>query len=162
MKLVLRPVVDRVRRRQGFTLIEIMIVVAIILILSSILIPFANQMIMLAHETAAIRTVTTIHTAQGQYRAQFGRLATSLQELGPPASGQEGPAAASLISHDLALGLKSGYKFTLQGTPNGYRISADPQTYNSSGRRTFYSDQTMVLRENWGQEPATDQSPEVK
>jgi hypothetical protein len=37
-----------------------------------------------------------------------------------------------------------------------------PKVYNSTGRRTFYSDQTLVIRENWGPEPATAQSPEIK
>jgi len=117
---------------------------------------------MYSQEMAAIRTISTIHTAQAQYFSQFGRFATTLAELGPPASGSPTAAAADLIPGDLALGDKSGYRFTLQGTPSGYAVNAQPQTFNTTGSRTFYSDQSLVIRENYGQEPATAQSKEIK
>jgi type IV pilus assembly protein PilA len=97
-----------------------------------------------------------------QYYSQFGRYAVSLAELGPPASGTAGPSAADLISKDLSEGKKSGYIFNVSATPTGYAITAVPETFNSSGRRTFYSDQTLVVRNNWSQEPANVNSPEVK
>jgi hypothetical protein len=49
----------------------------------------------------------------------------------------------------------------MQGTPGGYTLTVVPETYNSSGRRSFFSDQSMVIRENWGPEPATVSSKEV-
>jgi len=150
------------RNSRGFSLIEIMIVVAIILVIASIAIPKINQQRMQAHEMAAIRTIQAIHTAQTQYFSQFGKYATTLQELGPPASGQAGPSAADLIPGELALGSKSGFNFTVQGGPQGYTISAVPVAFNNTGRRTFFSDQTLVTRENWGQEPANVQSKEIK
>jgi prepilin-type N-terminal cleavage/methylation domain-containing protein len=150
------------RRSRGFSLIEIMIVVAIILVIASIAIPKINQQRMAAHEMAAIRTLSTIHTAQTQYFSQFGKYAQTLLELGPPSSGQAGPSAADLISSDLASGTKSGYTFTVQSTPTGYTIVAVPVAFNNTGRRTFYSDQTLVVRENWGQEVANAQSKEIK
>ncbi len=82
--------------------------------------------------------------------------------MGPPASGNAGPAAADLISKDLTEGKKSGYIFTVTATPTGYAVSAVPESFNSSGRRTFYSDQTLVVRNNWSQEPATVSSAELK
>ena len=85
----------------------------------------------------------------------------TLQELGPPPSGQPGPAAADLLPGDLAKGKKSGFIFQMQGTPGGYTMTVVPETYNSSGRRSFFSDQSMVIRENWGPEPATVSSKEV-
>src|SRR5262249_14952208 len=148
----------RRRRSSGFSLIEIMIVVAIILVIASIAIPKVNQQRMQAHEMAAIRTLQTIHTAQTQYFSQFGKYATTLPELGPPASGNAGPSAADLIPNDLAQGTKSGYVFTVVGGPGGYTITAVPQAFNNTGRRTFFSDQSLVVRQNWGQEPATAQS----
>ncbi|MCS7026077.1 MAG: prepilin-type N-terminal cleavage/methylation domain-containing protein [Bryobacteraceae bacterium] len=151
----------RRRRQRGFSLIEIMIVVAIILVIASIAIPKINAQRMQAHEMAAIRTIQAIHTAQTQYFSQFGRYAANLQELGPPASGSPGPAAADLIPGDLAAGTKSGYIFTVQGGPNGYVIGAVPVAFNNTGRRTFYSDQTLVVRQNWSPEPATAQSKEI-
>ena len=150
------------RKRRGFSLIELMIVIAIILIIATIALPKLNRAKMYAHETAAIKTIQTIHTAQTQYQSQFGRFAASLTELGPPASGQPGPQSADLIDNNLAGGEKSGYKFTVTGNPAGYIISAVPVAYNSTGSRSFYSDQTMQIRQNYGAEPATAQSPELK
>jgi prepilin-type N-terminal cleavage/methylation domain-containing protein len=148
-------------RRRGFTLIELLIVIAIIVVLISAAAPKFSQYLMSARETAAMGAIRTIHTAQTQYSSQFGRYASSLVELGPPASGQEGPAAANLIPSDLASGLKGGYKFVVELTQTGYKVIATPEAYNNTGRRSFYSDQTMVLRENWGPDPATANSPEV-
>jgi prepilin-type N-terminal cleavage/methylation domain-containing protein len=150
------------RKRRGFSLIELMIVIAIILIIATIALPKLNRAKMYAHETAAIKTMQTIHTAQTQYQSQFGRFATSLTELGPPQSGQPGPQSADLIDNNLATGEKSGYKFTVTGNQAGYVISAVPVAYNSTGSRTFYSDQTMQIRQNYGPEPATAQSPELR
>lgn len=150
------------RARRGFSLIELLIVIAIILIIAAIAAPKLNIARMQAQEMAAIRTITTIHTAQAQYYSEFGRNAESLQQLGPPAGGQPSPAAADLISTDLASGQKSGYIFTVAPAKDGYTVTAVPQVFGQSGRRTFFSDQTLAVRENWGPEPATAQSKEIK
>ena|SRR5579883_1697449 len=149
-------------RRRGFTLIELLIVVAIILIIAAIALPRLAVARQNAQEMAAVRTVQTIHTAETQYYSQFGRYATTLQELGPPASGAAGPNAADLIPKDLADGKKGGYIYELKATPNGYTINANPEAFGTSGRRTFYSDQSLTIRENWKNEPATVNSPELK
>jgi type IV pilus assembly protein PilA len=156
--------IARTRRnaRRGFSLIELLIVIAIILVIVTIAVPQYNKQMMSAHETAAIQAIQTLHAVETQYYSQFGRYATTLAELGPPASGAAGPAAADLISRDLAEGRKSGYVFTVAATPTGYAISAVPETFNSSGRRTFYSDQTLIVRNNWSQEPANVSSAELK
>lgn len=153
--------INRQITRRGFTLMELMIVVAIILIILLIAVPKYNNAIMQANEVAAIRMVGSIHTTQAQYQSQFGKYAVTLQELGPPPSGQPGPAAADLLPGDLTRGKKSGFNFQMQGTPGGYTLSVTPENYNSSGRRSFYSDQSMVIRENWGPEPASASSKEV-
>lgn len=150
------------RSRRGFSLIELLIVIAIILVIAAIAVPKLNSARMQSQEMAAIRQINTIHTAQTMYMSQFQKFAENLRQLGPPASGAPGPAAADLIPGDLALGEKTGYVFTLTGTKDGYIVTAVPKVYNSTGRRTFYSDQTLVIRENWGPEPATSQSPEIK
>ena len=62
----------------------------------------------------------------------------------------------------LAKGVKSGFKYTLAGGPAGYSVTAVPEVFGNTGRRTFYTDQTMVLRQNWSAEPATAASPEFK
>ena len=153
---------NRRTRRRGFSLIELLIVIAIILIIITIAVPKYNRTQMYMRETAATAAIQTIHKMQVQYQSQFGRYATSLAELGPPPSGAPGPTAADLIGNDLASGEKQGYKFTVTGIPGGYVINANPVTYGSSGSKSLYSDQTMVIRENYGPEPATVNSKEMK
>ena len=150
------------KKRRGFSLIELLIVVAIILIIITIALPKLSRARMQSQEVAAIAAIRTLHTAQVQYYSTYGRFATSLTELGPPASGNANAASADLIGNDLSGGDKSGYKFTLTGNTGGYVINASPVAFNSSGSRTFYSDQTMVIHQNYGQEPATLNSPELK
>jgi prepilin-type N-terminal cleavage/methylation domain-containing protein len=146
-------------RQTGFSLIELLIVIAIILIIAMVAIPKMNVQLMSAREMSAIREINAIHQAQTQYYAQFGRYAQSLAELGPPASGAPGPAAADLLPASLASGKKGGHIFTVTATPTGYTVTVVPERYGSDGRRTFYSDQTLEIHENWSAEPATAQSP---
>jgi hypothetical protein len=94
-----------------------------------------------------------LNTAQVQYNSQFGRYVRSLSELGPSAS--------NLIPADLAGGEKQSYKFTLTGTPQGYSAQAVSVAFGSTGSRTFYTDQSLILRENYGPQPATGSSKEV-
>jgi hypothetical protein len=103
-------------------------------------------------ETAALKALQTLGAVQVQYNSQFGRYARSLAELGP--------AGADLISADLAAGGKQGYKFTLTSTPTGYTTTAVPSTF--CGTHTYYSDQSLVIRENAGPVPATAHSNEVR
>ena len=152
----------RDRRRRGFTLIELLIVVAIILIIAAIAVPKIDKARMHTQEMAAIEQIKTIQAAQAMYYSQFAKFATKMEELGPPAGGASGPAAADLIPGDLAKGIKTGYQFILVGGPNGYTINANPVNFGSTGRRTFFSDQSHVIHENWTSEPATVNSPEIK
>ena len=103
-----------------------------------------------------------MHTAQVEFYSEYGRYAASLTELGPPPSGAASSSAADLIGNDLAVGEKSGYKFTLTATPEGYAINSDPVAFNSSRSRTFYSDQTLVIGESLGWEPAASNSQELR
>lgn len=152
----------RRRRARGFSLIELLIVIAIILIILAIAVPKLGNARMNASEMAVIREVQTINTMQTQYMSQFGRFATSLAELGPPTSGASGPQAADLIPSSLSSGDKDGYIFTVAGTPSGYTVNANPKVFNTSGRRTFFSDQNMIIHQNWSAEPASASSPELK
>jgi len=118
---------------------------------------------MLAQELGAILNVRSINAAQVQYYLQFDRYATSLSELGPPPSdGKAGPSSAGLIPADLATGTKGGYTYTLHGKAKGYTLNANPVKYGSTGRRTFFSDESQVIRGRSGPEPATGESGEVK
>jgi len=153
----------RVRRRtSGFSLIELLIVIAIILIILTIAVPKLGTARMNASEMAVIREIQTINTSQSQYLSQFGKYANTLAELGPPTSGGPGPAAADLLPSSLASGEKDGYTFIMAATPQGYTVNANPKVYNSTGRRTFFCDQSMIIHQNWSSEPANANSPELK
>ena len=149
-------------RARGFSLIELLIVIAIILIILTIAVPKLSTAQMNAREMAVVREIQTVNTAQAQYMSQFGQFAPTMAALGPPTSGGPGPAAADLIPGSLASGDKDGYTFTLAATPSGYTLNVNPKVFNSSGRRTFYSDQNMIIRQNWSADPATVSSPELK
>jgi len=154
---------EKQKRQAGFSLIELLIVVAIILIILAIALPQVNKIQMNAREMAAVAQIRTLLTAQTQYMSQFGHYATALPELGPAAGGAtEGPSAAGLIPQSLATGSNSGYNFTMTGSAGGYAVLAVPVAFGNTGRRTFYADQSGIIHENWGQEPATQQSPEIK
>jgi prepilin-type N-terminal cleavage/methylation domain-containing protein len=73
--------------QSGFSLIELLIVISIILIILAIALPKLNQAKMNAQETAALSQIQTLHKAETMYYSQFGRYATSLAELGPPSGG---------------------------------------------------------------------------
>lgn len=148
--------------RRGFSLVELLIVIAIILIIAAIAVPKLNRTRMQAQEMAAIRHVVAIHQAQTQYYSTYGKFAENLTQLGPAAGGAPGPSASDLLPDDLAKGEKGGYKFTLAGSPTGYTINANPVAFNNTGTRTFFSDQTLVIRQNYGSEPATAASGEIK
>ena len=151
------------RHRNGFSLIELLIVIAIILIITAIALPKLTQARMAAYEMAAIRTLQTLNTTQIQYFSTYGRYATTLSELGPsPGNGPPAPTAANLISEDLATGIKSGYIFTMVGTPAGYTVSADPQSYNVTGSRSFYTDHSNIIRQHVGEGTASEKDPEIK
>jgi type IV pilus assembly protein PilA len=150
------------QRRRGFTLIELLIVISIILVILAIAVPKMNTQMQGAREMAVIREIGSIHSAETQYYSQFGKFASNLAQLGPPVSGADGPEAANLLPKILADGKKNGFTYTLTTTPTGYAVTAVPDSFGNSGRRTFYSDQTLVIRNNWGQEPATPASPEIK
>lgn len=157
----MRKVRNRQRSR-GFSLIELLIVISIILIILAIAVPKLGVAKMNASEMAVIREIQTVHQAETQYMSQFGQFATTLAQLGPPTSGGPGPQAADLIPTSLSSGDKDGYLFVLTATPQGYSLNVNPKVYNSTGRRTFFSDQSMVIHQNWTQEPANATSPELK
>ncbi len=157
------PFRQRRSKQKGFSLIELLIVIAIILIILVIAIPQYNKARMNAQEMAAVAEIQNINKMEIQYYSQFGNYATALTQLGPPAQGgTEGPNSAGLLPANLTQGSSGGYNFTLTQTPGGYAIVAVPKSFNSTGRRTFFSDQTDVVHQNWGQDPATANSPEMK
>ena len=151
------------QRKNGFTIIELLIVIAIILIIAAVAIPKLTQARRTAFEMAAIRSLQTLNTAQVQYFSTYGRFAQTLMELGPPPGNATAtPAASDLIGEDLSMGLKSGYVFTMVGTPSGYTVNADPQVFEITGSRSFYTDHSNLVRERFGNEPASANDSEIK
>ena len=146
--------------RRGFSLIELLIVIAIILVIITVAVPPYQRAQTLAREMAASKAVQTIQTDEVIYQSQYGHFASSLRELGPPDAGPSSAAAAGLISGALASGALGGYKFTLTGTADTYAIAASPVAFGSSGVKSFYLDQSGILRATEVQESATSASPE--
>ncbi len=143
------------RKQKGFSLIELLIVVAIILIIAAIAIPNLLRSRIAANESSAVGSVRTINTAEVTYASTYPDtgFACTLTQLGPNANPTPDSTAASLIDSVLASGTKSGYVLTLNGagtctgTPaSAYDVAAAPQTPNSSGVRSFCSDQSGVIR----------------
>jgi type IV pilus assembly protein PilA len=151
---------DRKRRlTAGFSLIELLIVIAIILIILAVALPKLTKARTFAQEMAAVKAISTIHTEEAQYYSQYGQYATSLTQLGPPASGAANGNGADLIDKELAAGEKGNFKFTLQPSPTGYTLTAVPTAFGTSGTHTYFSDQSMGIHQHSGQEPATVNDP---
>jgi len=140
------------RREKGFSLIELLIVVAIILIIASIAIPNLLRARMSANEAAAVSAVRTINTAQISYSSMYPAVgfASTLAELGGTNCSPPSSAGGCFIDTLLASGTKSGYTFTLSGvtgTPNStYQIIAAPVSPNQTGTRYFCSFADAVPR----------------
>ena len=104
------------QRRNGFTLMELLIVMAIILILMLMAIPTIGSLKKKGNETSAINSVQTMTKAEIQYESTYpaNGFACTLAALGgDPSAGPPSPAAAQILQGDLTSGYKSGYIFTM-------------------------------------------------
>jgi type IV pilus assembly protein PilA len=143
------------RKQKGFSLIELLIVVAIILIIAAIAIPNLLRARMAANESSAVGSTRTINTAEVTYNSTFpttGFTSTLSYLAGSASPCVAATNTACLIDTVLGSGTKSGYTFTMSngsttGTPQpSYNSIASAVIPNQTGVRYFCSFEDAVVR----------------
>ena len=155
------------KTQKGFSLIELLIVVAIILIIAAIAIPNLLRARISANEASAVSSLRTINTACITYNSTYGAYPAALANLGPVGAGNT-PTSTSADLLDQVLGSaaaattgKSGYLFTFATANNNatYTDNADAIAENQTGVRHFFTDQSGVIRANSSATATVTDSP---
>jgi type IV pilus assembly protein PilA len=148
---------------RGFSLIELLIVVAIILIIAAIAIPNLLRSRIAANQASAVGSLRTINTAEITYASTYNAgFSPDLASLGPPGGATPTASLAGLIDSVLAAGVKSGYSFpytatSVAGRIDTYDLHANPTTPGTTGTNYYFTDHTGVIRQNsTGTATATD------
>lgn len=138
--------------QRGFTLMELMIVVALILILAAIAVPSMREAQIHTNEVSAVESIRAINIAELGYQATYGGFAESLANLGGAEPCHKSAETACLLDQSLAGGVKSGYHFeAVGGNPSGgantsYVVGAAPEVFDRTGKRLFCSTDKNVIR----------------
>ena len=126
------------KKTSGFTLIELMIVVAIIAIIAAIAIPNLLRSRIQSNESAAIGNLRTITGSQVAYNSANGVYAATFDEMTTP--------TPPFLDGAWGTGPKSGYDFALDGDVQCFGANADPAIQDRSGVRHFFTDCSGVIR----------------
>jgi prepilin-type N-terminal cleavage/methylation domain-containing protein len=152
-------------KQKGFSLIELLIVVAIILIIAAIAIPNLLRARIAANEASAASSMRTLNTACITYNSTYSSYPLTLSSLGPSNGATPSSTTADLLDQVLAptgggnVSTKSGYVFTYTGTQYTYSVTAAPASLNQTGVRYFYTDQSGVIHYAVGVAATSSSSP---
>jgi len=144
------------RKQKGFSLIELLIVIAIILIIAAIAVPNLLRSKMAANEASAVGTVRSINNAEVLYSVTYPDTGyTTLAQLGGAAPCTPAPATACIVDPVVsgAPNTKSGFKFKAAGDGSGppavgFTANGTAVTFGTTGSRNFFSNQTFVIYYN--------------
>jgi type IV pilus assembly protein PilA len=152
----------------GFSLIELLIVVAIILIIAAIAIPSILRARIAANQAGAVENCRTVSIGEVNYSILYGGFSPTLLDLGGPAAGPANATNAQIIDDALSSGMRAGYVFTyaaLDVDPSGnfqdYTLNADPQVAVFTGNDHYFTDEPAIIRVNHTN-PATSNDPPIQ